>query len=162
MTVAKASSRLRGGLNSKATTDRAHGAASSRALPDWPWGLLLYTACTKGGLRCKSALVLKADLDASPRQLFLRRNDFPESRSNHPQRDAFSDQRVEERYSPGHLSRDLLVLQEMIECPANDFVAFARSGFQPLAVDDLDSSASIPYEAPRLQRLCGQYPQEQT
>jgi hypothetical protein len=46
------------------------------------------------------------------------------------------------------------VLQELIECPANDFVAFARSGFQPLAVDDLDSPASIPYEVPRLQRLC--------
>src|SRR6267378_7369295 len=29
------------------------------------------------------------------------------------------------------------VLQELIECPANDLVAFARSGFQPLAVDDL-------------------------
>ena len=75
---------------------------------------------------------------------------FPESRSNHPQRE------VEERDSPGHLSRGLLVLQKMIECPANDFVAFARSGFQPLAVDDLDSSASIAYEAPRSKRLCGQ------
>jgi hypothetical protein len=43
----------------------------------------------------------------------------------------------------------------MIECLANDLVAFARSGFQPLALDDLDSSASITYEAPRLQRLRG-------
>jgi hypothetical protein len=57
---------------------------------------------------------------------------------------------------PQRLSRDLLVLQKLIECPANDLVAFARSGCQPLAVDDLDSSASIAYEAPRLQRLCGQ------
>ena len=48
------------------------------------------------------------------------------------------------------------MLQKLIECPANDFVAFARSGFQPLAVNDLDSSASITYEAPRLKRLCGQ------
>src|SRR4030081_2912657 len=65
--------------------------------------------------------------------------------SINPQRDASSDQRVEERYSPRHLSRDLLVLQKLIECPANDFVAFARSGFQPLVVDDLDSPASITY-----------------
>ena len=42
--------------------------------------------------------------------------------------------------------------KKLIECPANDFVAFARRGFQPLAVDDLDSSALIPYEVPRLQR----------
>jgi len=63
---------------------------------------------------------------------------------------------IKERYSLGHLSLDLLVLQKMFECPANDFVAFARSGFQPRAVDDLDSPASITYEAPRLQRLCGQ------
>ena len=55
-----------------------------------------------------------------------------------------------------HLSRDLLILQNLIECPANDFVAFARSGFQPPAVDDLDSPASIFYEMPRLQRLCDQ------
>ena len=53
-----------------------------------------------------------------------------------------------------HLSRDLLILQNLIECPANDFVAFARSSFQPPAVDDLDSPASIFYEMPRLQRLC--------
>ena len=51
-------------------------------------------------------------------------------------------------------SFDLLVLQKLIECPANDVVAFARSGFQPLAADDLDASASIAYQAPRLQRLC--------
>jgi hypothetical protein len=57
-------------------------------------------------------------------------------------------------YSVQRLSRDLLVLQKMIECLANDLVAFARRGFQPLAVDDLDSSALIPYEVPRLQRLC--------
>src|SRR5215469_3429167 len=63
--------------------------------------------------------------------------------------------RLEERYPPRHLSRDLLVLQKLIECPANNFVAFACSRFQPLAVDDLDSSASIAYEALRLQRLCG-------
>ena len=37
-----------------------------------------------------------------------------------------------------HLSHDLLILQNLIECPANDFVAFARSGFQPPAVDDLE------------------------
>src|SRR4249919_1306636 len=55
-----------------------------------------------------------------------------------------------------HLSRDLLILQNLIECPANDFVAFARRCFQPPAVDDLDSPALIFYEVLRLQRLCDQ------
>src|SRR5262245_45077054 len=54
------------------------------------------------------------------------------------------------------LSHDLLVLQKLIERSANDVVAFARSDLQPLAINDLDSSASIAYEAPRLQRLGGQ------
>src|SRR3982074_3773981 len=74
------------------------------------------------------------------------------SRSNDPQRDASSGQRL--KYDTlRHLSRDLLVLQNLIECPANDVVAFARRCFQPPAVDDLDSPASIFYEVLRLQRL---------
>jgi hypothetical protein len=68
---------------------------------------------------------------------------------------ASSDQRLKND-TLRHLSRGLLVLQNLIECPANDVVAFARRCFQPPAVDDLDSPASIFYEVLRLQRPCDQ------
>jgi hypothetical protein len=45
------------------------------------------------------------------------------------------------------------VLQKLIESSADDLVAFARGGFEPLAVDDLDSSATIADEALRKRTL---------
>src|SRR5919204_1773224 len=61
---------------------------------------------------------------------------------------------VNARHSPRPSSADLM-LQKLVESSAHDLVAFARGGFEPLAVDDLDSSASIADEAPRLQLLGG-------
>ena len=57
--------------------------------------------------------------------------------------------------APSLLSRDLLVLQNLIKCPANDFVAFARRCFQPLRLT-ISIRPRLFYEVLRLQRLCDQ------